>query len=384
MIPFCRRRRAWVIAGAALILAGIAFAALIPNKEQKTADTAAVPALVLELAPGDITQASKGPFTHTIAITGTLEAVNQTTITAPVEAEVAEVRVRPGVKVKKGDVLLRFSTRDLQLRLTQQQAQVDSARAQLQLAKTTYEQQKALLQQQFISKNAFQNAESALTSAQSQLKAAEAQRALAGQQVENAAIHAPFTAWVAERRVEPGQRVGPNTPLLKLVDTSELELMAAVAGQDVAAIREGQLVDLFIEGHDDKAVAATVVRIAPAADAASRRIPVYIRINNPAGGLQAGLFAHGQIIVSSQNALLSVPSEAVHKEANGQSWVWRITGQRLHKQAVITGSIDKAARRTAILKGLTADDQVLTVPGDSFEEGQAIKLGTTTPAVPKT
>lgn len=371
MKPFTRRR--CLLTGlAALAAAGIAIAAL-SDKDKPVSQTPPAQQ-ALELGRADVARASMGALTRRVEVTGTLEAVNQTTITAPVEAEVAEVRVRPGDAVKKGEVLLRFSTTNLQLRLKQQQAQVDGARAQLQLATTTYEQQKALLQQQYISQNAFQNAESTLTSARSALRAAEAQMALAREQVNDAAVHAPFAARVAERRVEPGQRVGPNTPLLRLVDTAELELAAAVAGADIPVIRQGQSVTLFVEGLDEKSIQGTVSRIAPAADSASRRVPVYIRVDNPAGGLQAGLFARGQITVSSAPNVISVPSAALRRSPDGHSWVWKISNERLHKQAVVSGSADDATQRVAVLQGLAANELVLLVPGEDFTEGQAVRL----------
>lgn len=308
------RKRWLLLTLAALASAGLAIAALQDKGSAPAAQRAGTPApALLQLAPGDIAVARQGTIERRIDITWTLGAINQTMVTAPVEAEIAEVRVRPGMSVNKGEILLRFATTDLQLRANQAQAQVDAARAQLQLARSTFEQQKALLQQQFISQNAFQNAESALASAQSQLRAAEAQAALASKQVGDASVRAPFSARVAERRVEPGQRVGPNTPLLSLVDTRELELEADLAGVDIGAVREGQTVELFVEGRDGEAVSGVVARIAPAANSTSRRIPVYIRVNNPQGGLQAGLFARGQITVSSAPNVISVPAAAVRR-----------------------------------------------------------------------
>lgn len=378
MKPFYLRRRVLLATAAALAAAGVALATINGgDKPAKGAGARATAEDVLQLAAGDTALAQRGPIQRRVDITGTLEAVNQTIITAPVEAEVAEVLLRPGMEVKKGQVLLRFSTTDLRLRLAQQQAQVDAAKAQLQLATTTYEQQKALLARQFISQNAFDNAQSTLSSARSQLKAAEAAYALAREHLDDAAVRAPFNARLAERRVEPGQRVGPNTPLLRLVDTSELELTAAVAGNQVALVSEGQTVQLHIEGMEDKPVSGTVARIAPAADPASRRIPVYVRIANGRGQLRAGLFAHGRITVDAGAELVSVPEAAVHRDSNAPAWVWVVRNGRLQRQVITTGSTDDERRLVAVVQGLQAGERVLTVPGSAFREGQPVTVPST-------
>lgn len=378
MKPFYLRRRVLLATAAALAAAGVALATINGgDKPAKGAGARATAEDVLQLAAGDTALAQRGPIQRRVDITGTLEAVNQTIITAPVEAEVAEVLLRPGMEVKKGQVLLRFSTTDLRLRLAQQQAQVDAAKAQLQLATTTYEQQKALLARQFISQNAFDNAQSTLSSARSQLKAAEAAYALAREHLDDAAVRAPFNARLAERRVEPGQRVGPNTPLLRLVDTSELELTAAVAGNQVALVSEGQTVQLHIEGMEDKPVSGTVARIAPAADPASRRIPVYVRIANGRGLLRAGLFAHGRITVDAGAELVSVPEAAVHRDSNAPAWVWVVRNGRLQRQVITTGSTDDERRLVAVVQGLQAGERVLTVPGSAFREGQPVTVPST-------
>lgn len=368
------RQRWLVLTVAVCATTGLAVAALGDKPTAASGKTAAGAPPVLQLATGDVAQAAQGTIVRRVDITGTLAAVNQTTVTAPVEAVVADVRVRPGMSVNKGDVLLNFSTTDLQLRVNQQQAQVDAAKAQLQLARTTHDQQKALLEQQFISRNAFQNAESALASAESQVRATQAQLALANRQVQDAAVRAPFAARVAERRVEPGQRVGPNTPLLSLVDTRELELQADVAGADIGLIRVEQPVELFVEGHDDKAITGTVVRIAPVASTSNRRVPVFIRVSNPKGDIPVGLFARGQITVNTSPNVLGIPASAVRKATDGSEWVWKIAGGRLRKQPVVLGGKDTASQMVAVQRGVAAGDQVIVVPGDDFQDGQPVRI----------
>lgn len=358
--------------GALIVLMGC-------NQKTASAPASSKTATPLQLSAGDVAQVKSSSLVNQIEITGTLEALKQTQINAPVDAEVAEVLVRPGMPVKQGDVLLRFNGSDLSLRLNQQKAQVDSAQAQLNLAQSTYAQQKALLQQQFISKTAFDNAANALSTAQAQLKVSQAQLALAQKQLNDAVVRAPFAAQIAQRFVEPGQRVAPNSPLFKLVDPRELELSAAVASDEVGRIAIGQAVELRVEGMEDKPVTGTVTRIAPAADSASRRVPIYVHINNADAQLRAGLFAHGTIAIQADAARLAIPDMAIHKEPSAPAWVWLVENNRLKRRNIVTGTHDNRSQKTAVTEGLALNDWVLIVPGNEFTEGQPVALNVKNP-----
>lgn len=342
--------------------------------EKPAAPSSKSDANVVQLGQGDVAQAVVQTLNSRVEVTGSLEALKQTQINAVIDAEISDVLVRPGMTVKQGDVLVRFSTTDVQLRVNQQKAQLDSAKAQLQVAESSFNQQKALLQDKFISKNAYDNSATNLANAQAQVKVAEAQLALAQQQVNDAVARAPFSGVIADRMVEPGQRVAPHTPLLKLVDNHELELSAAIANQDVGRVQVGQAVQLTVEGFENQPVSGEVVRVAPAADGVSRRIPVFIRVANVNGQLRSGLFAHGSITTKTEAASLSIPVAAIHQSANQSSWVWLVQNNRLVRRPVVTALRDEAAQRVAISSGLAANDWVLTVPGNEFIEGQAIAL----------
>lgn len=356
---------------------GVVFSCLVlalSACEKPAAPSSKSGANLVQLGHGDVAQAVVQTLNSRVEVTGTLEALKQTQINAVIDAEISDVLVRPGMTVKQGDVLVRFSTTDVQLRVNQQKAQLDSAKAQLQVAESSFNQQKALLQDKFISKNAYDNSATNLANAQAQVKVAEAQLALAQQQVNDAVARAPFSGVIADRMVEPGQRVAPHTPLLKLVDNHELELSAAIANQEVGRVQVGQAVQLTVEGFENQPVSGEVVRVAPAADGVSRRIPVFVRVANVNGQLRSGLFAHGTITTKTEAASLSIPVAAIHQSANQSNWVWLVQNNRLVRRPVVTALRDEAAQRVAISSGLAANDWVLTVPGNEFIEGQAVAL----------
>ena len=99
------------------------------------------------------------------------------------------------------------------------------------------------------------------------------------------------------------------------VDLSRLELEALLSPADALAVRVGQKAALSIDGVAAP-LAAFVARISPSAQAGSRTVPVYLRVDQPpAGGtpLRQGLFVQGQL-ATGQAEVLAVPLDAVRTD----------------------------------------------------------------------
>jgi multidrug efflux pump subunit AcrA (membrane-fusion protein) len=95
-----------------------------------------------------------------ISITGTLQPRNWTTVKAKVAGDLKTILVREGESVTPGQVLARIDAQDAQARLDEKAADLEGGRAQLALAQKNRANNLALLQQKFISQNAFDSVQS--------------------------------------------------------------------------------------------------------------------------------------------------------------------------------------------------------------------------------
>ena len=120
--------------------------------------------------------------------------------------------------------LVRQNNLDAQSRLAQAEAAVQSSRAELETAREQMKKFRVLSQQNFFSRNDLEKAETQVAVYTAQVRANEAAVLMTKKALNDAVLRAPFSGVVAERMVEPGQLVMPNTPLLRLVDLSKLEL----------------------------------------------------------------------------------------------------------------------------------------------------------------
>ncbi len=326
----------------------------------------------LELSPSDIATAVNTRIAHDIAITGTLSPVRQTILNARVTGEINAIAVREGQSVKAGQVLLSQDSRDLRARLQQAEASLQSAKAELSLSQQNLERMRPLRKQDYVSDNDLVNGEKQVDIRLAQVKSAEASVTQMRQQLADVVIRAPFAGVIAERMVDTGQSVAPNTPVLKIVDLSQVELVAQVASTDVSAIRVGQNVSFTADGFGYQNFTGRITRINPVARAGSRRVDVYILVDNVGGELRGGLFAKG--VISDGNALagVAVPFSSV-QESEGKIQVHVIRDHRLTAQIVTLGRRDEA-HGLVLVKGIEEGARVLLLPPLPGNEGRMVRM----------
>ncbi|MFZ3140228.1 efflux RND transporter periplasmic adaptor subunit [Polaromonas sp.] len=342
----------WAVAllVAVLLAAGVV-RALSARKAQQQALLAAGSAQSLgwvELAESDVVKAQARDMTQGVAISGSLKAVNSAVIKARVPGELQGLSVREGDFVKAGQVLARIDASEYQSRVRQAREQADSAKAQVNVVQRQYDNNKALVDQGFISRTALDTSLANLNAAQSTYRAALAGVEVAAKSVEDTVLKSPIAGQVSQRLAQPGERVAIDTRIVEVVDLSRLELEASLGAQESMNVRVGQSAGLQIEGSP-QTVSAKVVRINPSAQAGSRSVLVYLSIDNSAGSsssssssssntlpLRQGLFAQGTL-GTAQASLLAVPVSSVRTDKPAP-YVQAIENGRVTHKAVELGT----------------------------------------------
>jgi RND family efflux transporter MFP subunit len=127
-----------------------------------------------------------------------------------------------------------------------------------------------------------------------------------------------------------------------------------------------------VNGYPGRTFAGTVQRIAPAADPATRQVPVVVTIPNDEGTLVAGLFAEGRVESQVSQGIL-VPLNAVD-ERGVTSTVLRLRGGKAERVAVTLGVRDPDTEQVAVTGGLAAGDTVLVGPAVGTAPGTPVRI----------
>jgi RND family efflux transporter MFP subunit len=324
--------------------------------------------IVLEFTPADVATVEMKSLTNAIQFAGSLSPVTQTTVKSKVPGDVTKVLVREGQSVAQGQLLAQIDTADLQARMDAQAAALAEARARNDIALKNRENNQQLLRQKFISQNAYDTTASISEAAEASMRSAEAQLRMAKRAIEDAEIRAPFAGIVAKKIVNPGEKVGVDSPLFALVDLGHMEIEAPAPAADVPSVRFGQPVTFRVDGFGDRVFEGRVERINPVADQGSRSITLYISVANSDGVLRGGMFAKGQIVLDRTAPAVVVPATAIRDEA-GQTYVFTIEGGKLSKRAVKVGATETQQGLVEVKSGLESGLSVVSARVSGLKDG---------------
>ena len=371
-----KRRSFWIIVVLLLVLAAIGARTVIKSRQAASAAPvkAEAAAPVLEFLPSDLMTVTPRDLRQTLAASGSLRAYNQAAVKARVGGEVREVLVREGETVKAGQVLVRMDEADYRARVAQAEGALVAARGQLAIAAKARENNRALLDRGFISKNAYDTASSQYDIAQANVNAAQGGLDVSRKALGDTVIRAPIAGVVASRSVQPGEKVSADNRLLDVIDLARMEMEVAVPTSDIIGISPGQEVTVKVEGLPQP-LPATVMRINPATQAGSRSIMTYLQLDNPQSQLRAGMFGEARLTLSKKAGVLAAPPSAL--QVNGENaYVYAIEQDKLVRRQVqtgITGS-DGDATLIEITSGLESGARIVRSNLGNLPAGATVKV----------
>ena len=375
-------RRRVVSAAIVLVVIGAIGGTVAMRLTKKAGDAAAksgAAPVTLEFSSADLARVEAQPLSRWLPVSGALQPVRQATVKAKVSGDVRTITVREGETVRAGQLLAHIDTADLEAKLLERAGALESAKAQLAMAGKTQATNLALLKQNFISQNAYDNSESSFSVSKGSVKSAEAQVQIARNALRDATVTSPLAGVVAKRHVQPGEKVAFDSPLVTIVDLSDLELQAAVPAVDVPELTLGKMVELSIDGFGERRFTGRIERMNPSTEPGTRAILVYVGIPNPDGALRGGMFATGRVARAASLPVATLPATAIRTEA-GQSFVWTVEGGKLVKRGVVIGKRDDAAGRIEVKTTLPADVPVLAARFDNLKDGAPAIVKATSPA----
>lgn len=336
--------------------------------------------------------------------------------TAKVYAEqgrlVKEVRIKPGDKVKKGDVavildkdeferkleeeMLRYEQLKLSLdKLADMGSNMEFAENNLKAAKENLDNKKTLFESGAISRDEYKRAENDFLQAEKVLddekrKQRDIERDIKIQQVsirlaestveklrkeldERSVLLSPADGFVNELNVTEGSLVNGGLPVFSVDDASKgFEARIAVEREKAEYLAVGDAADITVKSLGSGAIGGTIREIA--ANAQNRGEMKDLVIDVPAEGISAGERCDIYIKKRTGSYDILVPNTAIGTDDKGK-FVWVLSGNKgalgdefyVRQARVETGDSDSS--KTVIVSGISRDEEVIVGYSKNLSDG---------------
>jgi RND family efflux transporter MFP subunit len=359
--------------------------------------------------PVQIVSVDKTLLQHTVSAEAVLFPIQQSALTPKISAPVKAFYVKRGSRVHRGQLLATLENQDLAAAARDTKGSYDQAQAVYrsttaagvpeEIQKATldaegahklldaeqkiYDSRKELFQQGAMPRKDLDQAGVDLTNAHNQYEMAKQHlsallaigkqqelKAAAGQlesakgkylgaaaQLGYSEIRSPIDGVVTDRPLYPGEMAAAGTPLLTVMNTSQVIARAHIPQPEAELLKVGDAATIAVPG-EDQPVEGKVTVVSPALDPNSTTVEVWVQAKNPGGRLKPGTSVQLSMLAKTISDALVIPSVSLLTAQDGSTTVM-LTGSdgKAHQQTVKAGI--RQGEQVQILDGLKAGDRVV-------------------------
>jgi RND family efflux transporter MFP subunit len=344
----------------ALVAGGAVLAGRSSAPKSATPANVAAPKVVMVTAE----PATARPLQRRARVVGSLWGREEVAITPKVDGRISAIHAQVGDIVKPGDLLMEIEPTNYQLAVNEAKRSLELELARLSLTELPDRDfdidklpsvGKAIAQEKLAIANRERSrrltgtarvteeerdkleAEVAVAAANTRQTRLEAETALAQvrhklavlesakQKLDDTKVTAPPASVkssdgarveyvVGQRNVSEGETVGSQVggaPVYRLVIAHPLKMLATIPERHSAEVKVGQRVEVSVEAYGAEIFPATVARVNPTVDRASRTFQVEIEVPNADRRLRAGSFAKAAVLTHIDDQAVTVPEEAL-------------------------------------------------------------------------
>ncbi|MEO0727748.1 MAG: efflux RND transporter periplasmic adaptor subunit [Bacteroidota bacterium] len=325
-------------------------------------------------------------YQQSVFATGPLAAAEEAKLSFKTGGIIAQVYVREGQKVRKGQLLAKLeldeiSAQSQQADLGEEQAAItlDNARLALQLAERDYRNVSGLFADSVATLEQLENVEVQLNNAKNQLAAAEKGLAFSQRGVEVAqfnlkysSIVAPSDGIILRKFAEVNELVGPGNPVFMFGSRKEAQVVrVAVTDKDIIHLNLGDPAVVQFDAYPGIDFAGSVRELAGAADPFTGTYPVEVELAPQSRTLVNGFVGSVTIHTQQQQPLVSIPVDGLLKADGEQGEVMLIEEGRARLRAIDIHHIED--RDLLLRGGLEAGEMVITAGASYLEEGDSVQ-----------
>jgi len=302
----------------------------------------------------------------TLNVIGTAAAVQGVMVSADLPGIVSSIAFESGASVQEGDILVQLDTK-------QERAQLAAVEATRDLAGLNFDRMRSLV------------GEGAITRSEYDRAAAEQKETVAKVEeiramIERKTIRAPFSGVLGLRQVNLGQYLSPGDVVVSLQSLDPIYVNFGIPQQESGKLAVGRDVRVSMEAESGAAFTGRVTAINAVVDEATRNIQVQATLPNPKSTLRPGMFVQTEILLGTNNGVVTLPASAISYAPYGDS-VFIVTDLKDSQGKTYRGVRQQFVKlgpsrgdQIAVLSGVKGGEEVVTSGAFKLRNGAAISI----------
>jgi RND family efflux transporter MFP subunit len=374
-LPPAPAGRAKILIGAVLLVLITAGVVTFIDRKGET-DALAKETEAIAIPTVAVVQPTKGPGSDELILPGNLLAFEESPIFARTNGYLLKWYTDIGTHVKKGQLLAKIDTPEVDQELSQAKANREQLKAALDLAKISADRWANLRKTDSVSQQEADQQSSGYQQAIANLAAADANVRRLDELESFKNVYAPFDGVITRRLVDPGALINAGSAtgqqMFNIARVDPLRVYVSVPQSYSPMMKPGVKAVVTLQELPGQKFSGTVVRTAEAIDTGTRTLNTEVDVPNKDGKLLPGSF--GQVHFATGNSVpqMIIPVNAMLFRAQGpQAAVVGPDGKVTLKSIVIGRDYGNTIE---ILGGLQPTDQIVINPSDSLENGQQVNV----------
>ena len=300
-------------------------------------------------------------FMRYATIQGAVESDNIVSVSAEVGGKITSLTVDEGDVVRKGQLI---ATIDLDA-LRKQRAELETS---LNLARDIFDRQQRLWDQEIGSEVQYLQARNNVDRLEKSIETLD-------YELTKENLYAPYSGVVDMVNLKAGETTGPGTPIIMILDTRNIKVVADVPENYLGKVTRGETVDLYFPALGEERQ-AKVTLLGRKIDPANRTFKIEIKIPYHEGLYKPNLLTEVRINDYTEPDVLVISQEIVQQEVGGKDFVMvaRATPKGTHAEKVYIRTGESYEGSVVVTDGLTEGDQLIIDGARGLVDSEPVEI----------
>ena len=304
-------------------------------------------------------------FNHYLELQGSVSTKQNLVIFPEYAGILSKVYVKEGQQVSKGQVLAKIDDGGLGQQLAQLQIQAE-------LAKTTFERQERLWEQNIGSEIQYLQSKSNYEAQQKAINQMQ-------QQISKTIVKAPFSGTIDDVITEQGSVVAPGqSQLMRIVNLDNMYIETAVPESYLTTVKTGKEVQVVFPILNNKVINTSIRQTGNFINPANRTFKIEISVPNQDKLIKPNLTAKLKINDYTNDKALLIPQSIISENAEGKQYIYIVkdldsTNEGIAERKIIETGLAQD-NYVEVISGIENGAEIIQEGARSVKDGQSVKV----------